>query len=58
MISARVGKEAFYKVIRQNAGAGAADLLKAVFTAVDLFQYGNKAEDDMTLMVVKVGEDS
>ncbi len=48
------GKEAFYKVIRQNAALGAADLLKAVFTAVDLFQYGNKAEDDMTLMVVKV----
>jgi serine phosphatase RsbU (regulator of sigma subunit) len=50
------GKEAFYKVIRQNAALGAADLLKAVFTAVDLFQYGNKAEDDMTLVVVKVAD--
>ncbi len=48
------GLEAFQKVIRQNAAAGATEILKAVFTAVDLFQYGNKIEDDMTLMVVKV----
>ncbi len=52
------GKEAFYRVIRQNAAAGAADLLKAVFTAVDLFQYGNKAEDDMTLVVIKVANEN
>ena len=48
------GKDAFYKVIRQNAGAAATDLVKAVFTAVDLFQQGSQADDDMTLMVVKV----
>ena len=48
------GKEAFYRVIRQNASADASALLKAVFNAVDLFQYGNKVEDDMTLVVVKV----
>ena len=48
------GKEAIQKVIRQNAGAGATKILKAVFTAADLFQYGNKIEDDMTLVVVKV----
>ena len=35
-------------------GDPATEILKAVFTAVDLFQYGNKIEDDMTLMVVKV----
>ena len=52
------GKEAFEKVIRQNAAAGATEILKAVFTAVDLFQYGNKMEDDMTLMVVKVTEET
>ena len=52
------GKEALYKVIRQNTTACAADLLKAVFTAVDIFQFGNKAEDDMTLMVVKVIQNS
>ena len=38
--------------------AGNGDLLEAVFTAVDLFQYGNKAEDDMTLMVVKVTDEN
>jgi len=52
------GKGAIQKVIRQNAGAGASEILKAVFTAVDLFQYGNKIEDDMTLMVVKVVNNS
>ncbi|MBW2439457.1 MAG: SpoIIE family protein phosphatase [Deltaproteobacteria bacterium] len=50
----RFGKEAFYKVIRQNAAASAPDLLAAVFNAVDLFQYGNSVEDDMTLVIVKV----
>ena len=52
------GKEAFEKIIRQNAAAGATEILKAVFTAVDLFQYGNKIEDDMTLIVVKVANNS
>ena len=52
------GKGAIQKVIRQNAGAGASEILKAVFTAVELFQYGNKIEDDMTLMVVKVVNNS
>lgn len=48
------GKEAFYRVVRQNAAANADDIVNAVFTAVDLYQYGHKAEDDMTLVVVKV----
>ena len=52
------GKEAFYRVIRQNASANAPDLLEAVFNAVDLFQYGNRVEDDMTLVVVKVIEEN
>jgi len=55
---AMFGKEALHRVIRHNTAASAADLLKAVFTALDLFQYGNKAEDDMTLVVVKVVESS
>ena len=52
------GMESLCKIIRQNAAADAANLLNAVFTAVDLFQYGNQAEDDMTLMVVKVVKNS
>jgi serine phosphatase RsbU (regulator of sigma subunit) len=52
------GLAAFQKVIRQHAAAGATGILKAVFTAVDLFQYGNKIEDDMTLMVIKVVDPS
>ncbi len=50
----RFGKEAFCSVIRRNAAAGASDIIKAVFNAVDLFQYGSRADDDMTLVVVKV----
>ena len=52
------GKEAFYRVIRQNAAASATDLLEAVFNAVDLFQYGNRVEDDMTMVVVKVVDEN
>jgi sigma-B regulation protein RsbU (phosphoserine phosphatase) len=52
------GKEAFHRIIRQNAAAGATDLLNAVFRAVDLFQYGNSIEDDMTLVVVKVTDEN
>ncbi len=52
------GKEAFYQVIQRNAGAGASDILQAIFKAVDLFQYGNRAEDDMTLVVVKVVDEN
>ena len=48
------GKKAFYRVIRDNAAADAEEIVRAIFTAVDLFQYGHKVEDDMTLVVVKV----
>ena len=48
------GTEALYRVIRQNATRGAAAIMEAVFNAVNLFQYGNRVEDDMTLVVVKV----
>ena len=48
------GKDALQNIIRQNASAGSAHLLQAVFTALDLFRQGVKSEDDMTLVIVKV----
>ena len=51
------GKDSLLNIIRQNASASAADIVKAVFTALDIFQYGTKSEDDMTLVVVKMATD-
>ncbi len=48
------GKKRFESMVRQNAGAGAADLLDAVFQALDAFSHGVKQADDITLVVVKV----
>jgi len=50
------GKASLCNVIRQNAAASADEILKAVFTALELFQFGNKSDDDMTLVVIKIKE--
>ena len=52
------GKDALQNIIRQNALASSAHMLQSVFTALDLFRQGVKSEDDMTLVVVKVLQDS
>jgi serine phosphatase RsbU (regulator of sigma subunit) len=52
------GKDALQNIIRQNASASSANILQAVFTALDLFRQGVKSEDDMTLMVIKVLQNS
>ena len=51
------GKDSLYDIIRQNASASAAEILEAVLRALDIFQYGIKSEDDMTLVIVKVTKD-
>ena len=48
------GKDSLKSIIRRNATAGAAQILQTVFTELDLFRQGVKAEDDMTLVVIKV----
>jgi len=50
------GKERFREVIRQNANAGARVILNAVYDELNQFAKGLKAEDDITLVIVKVNE--
>jgi len=47
------GKERLNEIIRQNARQKADDIIEAVITAVNLFQYDSGAEDDITLIVIK-----
>jgi sigma-B regulation protein RsbU (phosphoserine phosphatase) len=50
------GKERFRAIIRQNANAGAGDILDAVYNELNQYAKGLKAEDDITLVIVKVNE--
>ena len=50
------GKERFREIIRQNANASARDILNTVYDEVNQFAKGLKAEDDVTLVIVKVNE--
>ena len=47
------GKARFRDVIRRNAQGSAAQILSAVFDALDQFTLGQKTADDITLVVVK-----
>jgi sigma-B regulation protein RsbU (phosphoserine phosphatase) len=52
---AMFGKERFREVVRAHAAGSAADILAAVFEALEAFGRGaGRAEDDITLVVVKV----
>jgi len=53
---AMFGKRRFKDIIRQNAGAGADDILNAVYNEISQFTQGQKTEDDITLVVVKVNK--
>ena len=48
------GKERLRKVIRSNARAGAGDILSAVYDELNQFTLGQKSEDDITLVIIKV----
>jgi PAS domain S-box-containing protein len=50
------GQERFRDIIRQNADLPANAILDAVYDDVNHFTLGRKRQDDMTLVVVKVGE--
>jgi sigma-B regulation protein RsbU (phosphoserine phosphatase) len=52
------GKDSLQTIIRRNAATNSAKILQAIFTALDLFGQGVKSEDDMTLVVIKVLQDS
>ena len=48
------GKERFRNIIRKHANAGAGDILNAVYSKLNLFTRGQKFEDDITLVVIKI----
>jgi sigma-B regulation protein RsbU (phosphoserine phosphatase) len=48
------GKERFRNIIRQHAHAGAGDILNAVYDELNRFARGIKAQDDITLVVIKI----
>jgi sigma-B regulation protein RsbU (phosphoserine phosphatase) len=51
---AMFGKNRFKEIIRQNAAAGADDILNAVYKEINQFIEGQKTEDDITLVIIKV----
>ena len=50
------GKERLRNVIRENATLSSQEIIDKVYLELDCFTYGTKAEDDITLVIIKVGE--
>jgi sigma-B regulation protein RsbU (phosphoserine phosphatase) len=48
------GKERLRNIIRQNFKAEAGDILSAVYDEINRFTLGQKTEDDITLVIIKV----
>lgn len=48
------GKKRFKEILRQNAHKNAKTILESVFDQIQDFQSGLKAEDDLTLVIVKI----
>ena len=51
------GKEAICRIIRENADVEASALLDAIIGSLDRFRDGFNLQDDVTLIVVKIGKD-
>ena len=50
------GKDRLYKIIRQNANKNAEEIIETIISKVSKFQSNSSSEDDITLVVVKIGE--
>jgi sigma-B regulation protein RsbU (phosphoserine phosphatase) len=48
------GKARFRNIIRKNAQAAASDILNAVYSELNQYTRGQRSEDDITLVVVKI----
>lgn len=48
------GRQRFYDLVRRHANGDAASIVQAVVEDVGAFQEGGKAEDDITMVVIKV----
>lgn len=51
-----LGKEAVCKIIRENTDAGASALLDIIIDELDRFRDGHDFQDDVTLIVLKIGK--
>jgi phosphoserine phosphatase RsbU/P len=49
------GKERLYHIIRQNKNAVAKDILGSCFQSLEVFQTDADREDDLTIVVIKIG---
>ena len=52
------GKAPLHDIIRQGAAMSAGQILDTIFEALDRFMQGLRAEDDITLVVIKVDGDT
>ena len=50
------GKESIYEIVRENADAAASKLLDAIIDALDKFRNSISLQDDVTLIVIKIGK--
>jgi phosphoserine phosphatase RsbU/P len=50
------GKDRLRAIIRHNSGDSAGKILGAVYDQLNLFTLGQKADDDITLVIIKVDE--
>jgi sigma-B regulation protein RsbU (phosphoserine phosphatase) len=48
------GKPRFRDIIRKNANASAAVILKSVYGELNQFTLGQRSEDDITLVIIKI----
>jgi len=48
------GKNSIYEIIGENTGAGAEEILEAIFEKLHRFRGGRPLEDDATLVIIKV----
>lgn len=48
------GKARFRNIIRENANAAAGDILNAVYRELNQYTRGQRSEDDITLVIIKI----
>jgi sigma-B regulation protein RsbU (phosphoserine phosphatase) len=51
------GRQAIYSIIRRNSRAGAAKIQGAILTDLNRYQQGVAPTDDITLVIIKIGDD-
>jgi serine phosphatase RsbU (regulator of sigma subunit) len=52
------GKEPIYEIIRNNSSLSANEILNAMTESLKGFQKGAKIEDDITLVIIKITDES